>query len=156
MGLSTKFVFFLKSRLICKIFYCICVFVNKYLINTGAYISKSNQCYNVKHLAYYFYVRTKIPSHFHICISVPLNIHVAYIPFIYIFFANSLRFIFFLPTNSEKCSFNFLKKIQSPWTTQRNVKFTKFSWLSQKRIFFLRKVSLLIICLVANWNKTLS
>ena len=66
-----KFVFFFKSRLIFKIFYCFCIFVNKHFINTGTYISKSKQFYNAKPPAFYFYMRTKIPLSFRICISVP-------------------------------------------------------------------------------------
>ena len=69
-----KFVFFLKSRLIFKMFFCFCMFVNKHFINTSAYISKSKRHHNAKTSAYYFYVRTKIPSNFHICIGVPLMI----------------------------------------------------------------------------------
>ena len=61
---SRKFVFFSKSRLIFKIFYCFCIFVNKHFINRGTYISKSKRCYNVK-LSAYFYVRTKITLSFH-------------------------------------------------------------------------------------------
>ena len=71
--LPVKFVFFLKSWLIFKTFYCFCMFVNKHFINTGAYISKCEQYYNVKPSAYYFYLRTNIPLYFCICISVPLK-----------------------------------------------------------------------------------
>ena len=56
-----KFVFFLESRLIIKIFYCFCMFVNKHFINTGACVSKSKRSYNVKPSACYFYVKTKMP-----------------------------------------------------------------------------------------------
>ena len=69
-----KFVFFLKSRLIFKIFYCFCMFVYKYFINTGGwYVSKSKRYYNAKPSAYYFYMRMKTPLDFGICISVPLR-----------------------------------------------------------------------------------
>ena len=37
---------------------------DKHFINSGTYISKSKQCCNVKPLAHYFYVNTKIPSNF--------------------------------------------------------------------------------------------
>ena len=47
------------------------MFVNKYFIKMGAYISKSKR-FNVK--PYYFYVRTKILLNFHIDIGVPLTI----------------------------------------------------------------------------------
>ena len=47
------------------------MFVNKYFIKMGAYISKSKR-FNVK--PYYFYVRTKILLNFHIYIGVPLTI----------------------------------------------------------------------------------
>ena len=40
----------------------------------GAYISKSKRCYNAEPSAYYFYVKTKIWLHFHICISVPIKL----------------------------------------------------------------------------------
>ena len=52
------------------------MFVNEHLINTGAYASKSKGCYNAKPLACYFYIRTKIPLNFYICINVPLEEHV--------------------------------------------------------------------------------
>ena len=68
-----KFVFFLKSRLIFKRFYCFCMFVNRHFTNMGAYISKSKRCYNAKPSAYYFYMKTKISLDFHICIGVPLR-----------------------------------------------------------------------------------
>ena len=64
-----KFVFLLKSRLIFKILYCFYMLVNKYFINTGAYISQSKRYYNAKPLAYCFYVRTKILLNFHVFIS---------------------------------------------------------------------------------------
>ena len=65
--------FFIKSRLIFKIFYCFCMFVNKHFINRGAYISKSKQYHNVKTSEYYFHMRAKIPLNFCIwCICVPL------------------------------------------------------------------------------------
>ena len=67
-----KFVFFLKSRLI---------FIN--FMNTGACISESciKRCYNVKILAYYFYVRTKIPLDFHIkrCYNVKILAYYFYV-----------------------------------------------------------------------------
>ena len=63
-----KFVFFLKSRLILKIFYCLCMFVKKLFISMGAHVSKSKRCYIAKPSAYYL---TKIPLNFGICISVP-------------------------------------------------------------------------------------
>ena len=66
------------------------MFVNKNVINAGAYIPKSKRCYNVKPSAYYFYMRTKIPLNFHICISVTLskykNIKVACMVKIKLFF----------------------------------------------------------------------
>ena len=34
--------------------------------------SKSKGCYNVKHSAYYFYVKTKVSVDLQTCISVPL------------------------------------------------------------------------------------
>ena len=68
-----KSAFFLKSRLIFKIFYGFCMFVNKHFISANVYISKSKRCYNAKPLAYYFYMRTKISLNFHFCISVPLR-----------------------------------------------------------------------------------
>ena len=49
------------------------MFVNKHFINTGAHIPKSKQFYNGKPSAYYFYLRTKIPLNFRICINVPLT-----------------------------------------------------------------------------------
>ena len=49
------------------------MFANKDFINTGAYISKSKRYYNAKPSAYYFYMRTKIPLNFCICISIPLR-----------------------------------------------------------------------------------
>ena len=70
--LPAKFVFFLKSGLIFERFCCFCMFVNKHFTNAGAYNSKSKRCLNAKHLAYYFYIKTKISLGFHICISVPL------------------------------------------------------------------------------------
>ena len=69
---TREFVFFLKSRLIFKRFYCFSMFVNKHFTNTGSYISKCKQCQNEKPSAYYFNVKTKISLDFHICISVPL------------------------------------------------------------------------------------
>ena len=48
------------------------MFVNKHFINTGAYISKSKWCYNGKPNGIFFYMKTKIPLNFPICISVPL------------------------------------------------------------------------------------
>ena len=66
-----KVAFFLKRRLIFKIFHCFCMFVNKHFLNKGAYISKGKRCYNVKPSAYYFYIRMKVPLNFSICISVP-------------------------------------------------------------------------------------
>ena len=68
-----KCVFVLKSRVIFKIFYGLCMFVNKHFINTGAYIWKSKRFYNAKPSACYFYMRTKIPLNFRICISVSLS-----------------------------------------------------------------------------------
>ena len=71
--LPVKFViFFIKNRLIFKIFHFFCMFVNKHFINTGAYISKSKWCYNGKPNGIFFYMKTKIPLNFPICISVPL------------------------------------------------------------------------------------
>ena len=57
-------VFFLKSGLIFKIFYCICMLEDKLFINSGVYISKSKLYCNVKPLAHYFYLNTKIPLNF--------------------------------------------------------------------------------------------
>ena len=83
-----KFAFFLKIRLLFNIFYCFCMFVNKHFIYlsknvrelsslifliSGTFISKSKRCYNGKPSTYYFYVKTKVPVDFHICISVPLT-----------------------------------------------------------------------------------
>ena len=68
-----KIGFFWKSRLLFNIFYCFCMFVNKYFIHlSGAHNSKSKWCYNAELSAYYFYVKTKISIDFQICISVPL------------------------------------------------------------------------------------
>ena len=68
-----KFEFSLKTKLLLNIFYCVFIFVNKQFIYiSGAYISKSKQCYNAKPLAYYFFVKMKTLVDFHICISVPL------------------------------------------------------------------------------------
>ena len=39
---------------------------------SGAHNSKSKWCYNVKPSAYYFYVKTKVPVDFQICIGAPL------------------------------------------------------------------------------------
>ena len=47
--------------------------VNKYFINTGAYVSQSKRYCNAKSLAYCFYVRTKILLNFHVFISGPLQ-----------------------------------------------------------------------------------
>ena len=71
-----KFLFFLKSRLIFKRFYCLCMFLNKHFIKTGAYISKSKRCWNAKLSVYYLYVKTKTSLDLYICISVPLNYRV--------------------------------------------------------------------------------
>ena len=68
-----KVVFFLKIRLLFKIFYCSFMFLNKHFINKGEYISKSKRYYNEKPVAYNFYIRTKILLKFCICISVPLT-----------------------------------------------------------------------------------
>ena len=68
-----KVVFFLKISLLFKIICCFFIFVNKHFINMGEYMSKSKRCYNAKPAAYYFYIRTKIPLIFCICISVPLT-----------------------------------------------------------------------------------
>ena len=65
--------FFLKSKLIFKIFYCFRIFVNKHFINTGTCISKSKRYFKTKPSAYNFYVRTPMALNFHVCISVPLN-----------------------------------------------------------------------------------
>ena len=43
------------------------MFLNTRLIS-GAYISKSKRCYNAKTSALCFYVKTKMPVNFHICI----------------------------------------------------------------------------------------
>ena len=64
---------YLKSRLIFKRFYCVCMLINKHFINKGAYNSESKRCKNPKPSEYSFYVRTKISLDFHICISVPLK-----------------------------------------------------------------------------------
>ena len=65
--------FFLKSRPLFNIFCCFCMFVNKHLLHLRWVYLKSKQCYNVKPLAYYIYVKTKILIDFDICISVPLK-----------------------------------------------------------------------------------
>ena len=44
--------------------------------NSQAHISKSKSCFNVKSSKYCFHVRSKILTDFHICISVPLMIHI--------------------------------------------------------------------------------
>ena len=51
------------------------MFVNKHFIYLGCvpYISESKQYYIAKPSAYYFYVKTKVLTDFHICISVPLR-----------------------------------------------------------------------------------
>ena len=41
---------------------------------------------------------------------------------------------FFLTTNSEKCNFNFLKKVQVPLTIRKNIKLIKFSRLTFKSL----------------------
>ena len=68
-----KVVFFLKISLIFKIVCCFFIFVNKNFVNKGAYISKSKRCCNAKPSVFYFYMMTKIPLDFCICISVPLR-----------------------------------------------------------------------------------
>ena len=40
---------------------------------SGAYISEIKQCYNAKHSAYHFYVKTRILADFDIFISVPVT-----------------------------------------------------------------------------------
>ena len=67
-----KFVFFQKSRLVFKIFYCFCIFVNKHFINTGVFIFKTKRCHNAKPSTYYFYMRINILLNFRIYFSVPL------------------------------------------------------------------------------------
>ena len=74
--LPVKFVFFLKISLIFKGFYCFCMFVNKRFTNTGEHILKSKWCQNVKPLAYYFCIRSKISLDFHIYINIPLTANV--------------------------------------------------------------------------------
>ena len=82
-----EIIFFLKSRLVFKIFHWFCVpnktkqtfcLQNKHFINTGIYISERKRCYNAKPPAYYFHMRTNIPLSFRICNSVPLNLYIMY------------------------------------------------------------------------------
>ena len=49
------------------------MFAKKHFRYSGAHNSKSKCCYNAKPSPYYFYVKTKIPIDFYICISVPLT-----------------------------------------------------------------------------------
>ena len=62
---------FLKSRIIFNIFYCFWMFANK--IISGAHISESKTCFNLKPSTCYFHMKTKILADFQIYISLPLK-----------------------------------------------------------------------------------
>ena len=70
--LPVKFVLFLKSRLIFKIFYCFCMFVNKHFANLRVYSSRILKNKNTKFSGYYFCMDKNILRDFEICISLPL------------------------------------------------------------------------------------
>ena len=48
------------------------MFVNKLFTISGAHISKSETCFNMKSSTYYFHMKTKILADFQICISALL------------------------------------------------------------------------------------
>ena len=48
------------------------MFVKNFSHISRVHISQSKRCFNVKSLTYYFHMKTKILTAFHICISVPL------------------------------------------------------------------------------------
>ena len=69
--IKAKFVNFLKIRLTFILFYCFWMFVNKFFTYIScAYLSIQKRCFNVKSLAYYFHVKTKLLTDFQICIGV--------------------------------------------------------------------------------------
>ena len=72
-------------------FYCFCMFVNKYFIISGAFISKSKRCHDVKPSRCYFYVKMKLGEDFYICISVSLN---------------NLKILYSKPFGFQKAPFN--------------------------------------------------
>ena len=49
------------------------MFVNKLFTYPRAHISKSKRCFIMKSSTYYFHMKTKILTHFQICISVPFS-----------------------------------------------------------------------------------
>ena len=65
---------FLKSRLICNIFYCLWILQTNFSHISRLHISKSKRCFNVKFPTCYFHMKTKILADFQICISVPLRL----------------------------------------------------------------------------------
>ena len=79
-----NFVFFLKSGLLFNIFYCFCMFVNKYQIENAI------KMYNFLHVI--FYVKTKISVDFHVYVNS--------------FFPGTARLWNYLPTECFPLTYN--------------------------------------------------
>ena len=140
-----KFVFFLKYRLIFKIFYCFCMFLNKHFINAGVYISERKQFHNAKPSTYYFYMKTKIPFNFRICIRVPLMLPATNRVAIYITIQNTSYNVWGgHPRNKKKMSvidrcplYRSLRKLNT-FFSNSNDKEASISWIHCWKAVYLK------------------